>query len=64
MGLVTRNGAEYASRLTLTCSDGSVVRDPPVAVGAVRNVKTPVVSTPSLRKGSCSACPQQLCLPA
>ncbi len=48
MGLLTRNGAEYASRLTLTCSDGSVVHDPPVAVGTVRNVDTPVVRACSL----------------
>lgn len=43
VGLVTKNGKEYASKLTLTCSDGSVVRDPVTTVGPVRNVNTPVV---------------------
>lgn len=44
VGLIKKNGAEYASKLTLICSDGSIVRDPVTTIGPVRNVSTPVVS--------------------
>ncbi|KAL4433922.1 hypothetical protein ABPG75_000363 [Micractinium tetrahymenae] len=51
VGFVTRNGAGYASKLTLHCSDGSVVRDPVTTVGAVRNVDTPVCNATSQIQG-------------
>ncbi len=46
VGLVTRDGLEYAAKLALTCSDGSVVPDPVTTVVQVRNDTGPVVSTP------------------
>ena len=50
VGLVTREGKEYAAKLALTCSDGSVVPDPVTSLLQVRNDTGPVVRAP------CSDC--------
>ncbi|KAL4441880.1 hypothetical protein ABPG77_003796 [Micractinium sp. CCAP 211/92] len=48
VGLVTRDGLEYAAKLALTCSDGSVVPDPVTSIVQVRNDTGPVCNSTSL----------------
>ncbi|KAL4433915.1 hypothetical protein ABPG75_000356 [Micractinium tetrahymenae] len=60
VGLATRDGLEYAAKLTLYCSDGSVVQDPVTSLLQVRNDTGAVCNATSLVQtgplaGGCTA---------
>lgn len=45
--MVAREGKQYASKLAMTCSDGSLVLDPVTSyLGVVRNASGTAVSAP------------------